>query len=150
MKKLLLAFLLICIGIVWMSRMANNDKHDNKNDFSFEERLQHYIESEFSDWYYCDELEWSKYFFDFVYFPYKKNWEYLVSFGLGWYGKTELGNITSCGWWGEILIVKDNWEKISLVHKFDEFKETLVKLIFFNYVILSWILVTLLLQYQLF
>lgn len=123
MKKLLLAFLILCIGIVWMSRMANNDEHDNKNDFSFEERLQHYIESEFSDWYYCDELEWSKYFFDFVYFPYKKNWEYLVSFWLGWYSKTELGNITSCGWWGELLIVKDNWEKISLVHKFDEFKE---------------------------
>jgi hypothetical protein len=32
-----------------MSRMANNDEHDNKNDFSFDERLQHYIEAEFSD-----------------------------------------------------------------------------------------------------
>lgn len=126
MKKLLLAFLLLCIGIVWMSRMANNDEHDNKNDFSFEERLQHYIESEFSEWY-CDEIKWSKYFFDSVYFPYKKNWEYLVSFGLWAYHKTELGNVAGCGWWGEILIVKDDGKKISLVHKFDDISEKLPK-----------------------
>jgi len=85
--------------------------------------LQHYIESEFSNWYYCDAVEWSKYFFDFVYFPYKKKSEYLVSFSLWWYNKTELGNVTSCGWGWELLIIKDDWEKISLVHKFDEFKE---------------------------
>lgn len=123
MKKLLLALFVLCIGIVGMSHMRDNDEKGITKNSIIEEKLKSYIESEFSEWYYCDEIKGNKYFFDFVYFPYKKNWEYLVSFGLWWYYKTELGNITSCGWWGELLILKDDWETISFVHRFDEFRE---------------------------
>lgn len=123
MKKIIGATIAILIvgSIVYFQRNRNNG-YTSTNIF-FEQRLQRYIENQFSKWYYCDEVKWSKYFFDFVYFPYKRDGEYLVSFGLWWYNKTELGNITSCGWGWELLIVKDDGEKIYLVHKFDEFKE---------------------------
>lgn len=128
MKKLLLTFLFICIVIAGFVHFGlDTDNVEIKSNTKIEDRLRSYIESEFSNWYYCDAVDWSKYFFDFVYFPQKKDWEYLVSFRLWWYDKTKLGNITSCGWGGEVIIVKDDGDNISLVHKFDPFGDDIPK-----------------------
>jgi len=89
----------------------------------FGQRLEKYIASNFSSWYYCDVLPDHKYFFDVVSLPYKDTGEYLVSFKVLWYTATQLGKITNCGWGGGGLIVRDNGTGISLIYKFADFPE---------------------------
>lgn len=91
---------------------------------SFQQRLEQYIQENYSTGYYCDILPDHKYFFDIVSVPYKNTGEYLVSFDLWWYALEASGTLTDCGWaqWAG-LIVRDEGDAISLVYKFADFPE---------------------------
>jgi len=127
MKKFLTVSLLtFSIILISGCSLTNNQQVETKNwsiDKSFGSILSEYVEKEFSRWYYCDELEWHKYFFDILSFPYQESWQYLVSFSVWWYSLTEFGNVTNCWWGWEILVIKYNGNAISLIRKFSDFEK---------------------------
>lgn len=83
--------------------------------------IQHYLEQHYSSWYYCEDVTWAKYFFDFIALPYQQDNQYILHYTFWWYHKTEKNNITNCwGWWDTLLITKDN-NDIVLVYDFPDF-----------------------------
>lgn len=123
MKKIIGAIIaIVIIGSIIYFQKDKNNIYPLSSSTSFEQRLQSYIEKNFSNGYSCNNTTEGKYFFDFIVFTYQNSWEYLVSLNSKMYGLTSLGNITLCGWWWDTLIIKDNENNFSLVHKFAMFE----------------------------
>lgn len=132
-KKINLWLLIISFGLIFwtffflkkdIKTVANTPKiiakieENDKQEKSFDQKLTLFITEIFNKGYGCDDISWSKYFFDIQSFPYQKSGTYIIHFWIEGYYLTSLGNITSCGGGWETLLIKDNTNNIELLHLF--------------------------------